>query len=163
VTALKRAGTAMTPAGKAELDMRRLTSSSRDFLPFTKPVAGVMTVVPANEEARAERRHKVFHTGTCTCLGVTFPIHVLNISSIGALAHADDPPKIGDCVSIKCGIPLGRANISWVEGERFGLRFVIPLSDVTLRQTAGIGPPRSIARRGGDRKPSRMPLTASCK
>ena len=119
---------------KPEANVQRFALKPSERLPFLKPVAGVMTVVPAKEESRTEPRSKVFQTGSYTVSGVAVPIHLLNISSLGAQVYAQKPPRIGDLLSINCGISLGRARVSWVDGKRFGLCFLVPLSDLTRRK-----------------------------
>jgi len=99
---------------------------------FQSPVTGKMTVLGGKDDARATRRFKIFKQGQYLHEGASSAIHLLDISSFGARAHAEKMPKRGDHVLIECGFSLGTANVLWISPNRFGLEFTNPLNDEML-------------------------------
>jgi hypothetical protein len=54
-------------------------------------------------------------------------VHLLNISTGGALLYGDEVPAVGSEVRLACGIPLGSARVQWIRKQRFGVAFANPL------------------------------------
>lgn len=61
-------------------------------------------------------------------------VHLLNVSTTGALVHAALPPVRGTAVCIQIGSRAVDARIMWVEGNRFGVAFDRAL-DATLLES----------------------------
>jgi hypothetical protein len=74
-------------------------------------------------DARQDARSRVFLKATLLANGRPMPVHLLDLSRKGALAHADEPPQPGEIVWVVCrgNELLGRT--AWVKGNRFGLAF----------------------------------------
>ncbi|WP_242141139.1 PilZ domain-containing protein [Sphingomonas sp. TREG-RG-20F-R18-01] len=96
-----------------------------------------MRILTGRNDLRAARRYKIFKPGFFARKGTSSSIHLLNISKSGAKAHAEQPPREGDRVMIECDFSLGEARVLWVSANRFGLQFVIPLSENSLAQVVG--------------------------
>lgn len=60
-------------------------------------------------------------------------IHLLDLSSSGALGHADAPPMPGEIVWVVCKGSEILARTAWVRGNRFGLAFDNALPSAKLR------------------------------
>lgn len=77
---------------------------------------------------RAAPRIKTFQPAEMSHgMGEPLRVHLLNLSTGGALVHASTAPAIGQEVRLTCGIPLGSARVQWTEGNRFGVRFADPI------------------------------------
>lgn len=55
-------------------------------------------------------------------------VHLLNVSTGGALVYGDASPEVGDEVRLVCGMPLGSARVQWTCGRSFGVSFATPLA-----------------------------------
>ncbi|MBO9379087.1 PilZ domain-containing protein [Sphingomonas histidinilytica] len=74
-------------------------------------------------DLRRNERSRVFLTAKMLVSGQPCPIHLLDLSRHGALAHAADPPRDGEIVWVVCrGVEL-LARTAWIRGNRFGLAF----------------------------------------
>ena len=60
--------------------------------------------------------------------GRTRRVHLLNVSTGGALVYGDATPQVGDVVRLTCGMPLGVARVQWTNGRSFGVAFAAPLA-----------------------------------
>lgn len=60
-------------------------------------------------------------------------IHLLDLSSSGALGHADAPPQPGEIVWVVCKGSEILARTAWVRGSRFGLAFDKALPSARLK------------------------------
>ena len=91
---------------------------------------------------RASRRLKVFQPATLDGPTGSARIHLLDVSASGARGHMADPPSEGERVVLECeGVSL-QAVVRWRDGNRFGLSFDEPLTDVQLVHVARAGSAR---------------------
>ena len=123
----------MTDTAKAEAGPS--STSVPDLSPLDRRPRG-----GANEDflhTRAAYRYKIFQPGTWQRTNCKLPLHLLDISLTGARGYAVIPPTIGSRVSIDCGVALGFARISWIEGKLFGAQFVVPLGMDVIDQVTG--------------------------
>lgn len=65
-------------------------------------------------------------------------VHVLNLSTSGAMVYGEDTPAPGTQVQLTCGMPLGACRVAWVSGRRFGVQFVKPLPQIMVEQVVRI-------------------------
>ena len=73
---------------------------------------------------RTAPRIKVFQPAMLRCGGeAPRRVHLLNVSSGGALVYGDSPPAVGAKVQLACGVSLGIARVQWSSGQRFGVAF----------------------------------------
>lgn len=77
-------------------------------------------------------RHKLFEPLAVRHGGQSLRAHMLDLSTKGALLHADHPPQVGAAILIDCAGLSASAHIVWVHAKRFGVRFDMPLSDRVL-------------------------------
>ncbi|HVF94092.1 MAG TPA: PilZ domain-containing protein [Sphingomonas sp.] len=80
-----------------------------------------------SDPCRAQR-HKIFQPIQMSCAGEAFRAHLLDLSSTGALAHAEAPPPVGARIALAADLSLGTARVKWASGKRFGIAFTIPLT-----------------------------------
>jgi hypothetical protein len=82
------------------------------------------------ERPRTSRRFKIFRRGSWIVSGSEKPqtLHLLDISTNGARAHADNHPEAQAQIIVDCGHPIGSARVRWVAGKMFGLQFRTPLT-----------------------------------
>ena len=78
-------------------------------------------------ERRSTKRRKAFLPATFIILEEPQPIYLLNITTEGALGYAIEPAPIGMWGTLRVGDVQTRANILWVRGSSFGMRFGDPL------------------------------------
>lgn len=74
-------------------------------------------------DARQDVRSRVYLKATMLIGGQPMPIHLLDLSRKGALAHGDDPPEPDEIVWVVCRGNELLARTAWVKGQRFGLAF----------------------------------------
>lgn len=80
-------------------------------------------------EARRTRRVQVFIPATLVIAGRSCPVHMLDLSTDGALIHAEDDLPVGDKIwLLRNGLDVF-ARIAWGRGTRYGLAFEKPLRD----------------------------------
>ncbi|QNA85238.1 PilZ domain-containing protein [Sphingomonas sp. So64.6b] len=90
---------------------------------------------------RKARRLKTFQTASLHVAGGVRRVHLLNLSTSGALVHSDNPPAAGTACRLDATIDLGAARVMWVAGQRFGVMFDRPISDRSLSlMVEGHGP-----------------------
>lgn len=75
----------------------------------------------SHAEARAAARRKVFLPAELILDGMVSRVHLLNLSCIGALLHAGDPPQTGALVTIRRAEVCWSARVVWRSGTRFGV------------------------------------------
>jgi hypothetical protein len=78
--------------------------------------------------ARATPRLKVFELAEMRVGLITERVHVLDLSSAGALIHAATPPPVGATVQIECAGTTRLARVVRCDGARFGVQFMLPLT-----------------------------------
>jgi hypothetical protein len=83
-------------------------------------------------ELRRETRLKIFQPAEMGEGSDAARVHLLNISSGGALVYGESPPALGATVRLACGVPLGEARVAWRAGRRFGVAFLQPLGETAL-------------------------------
>lgn len=90
----------------------------------------------AGRDLRREARLKIFQPAEMLHEGDGDParVHLLNISSGGALVYSETCPGVGKSVRLACGVPLGEARVAWRAGRRFGIAFAQPLGEARLAQ-----------------------------
>ncbi len=81
---------------------------------------------------RSTLRYKVFQPTEMTVSGATRRVHILNISTGGALIYAAAPPPIGSSVRLSCCARSLAARVAWQTQRRFGLVFSTPLSEADV-------------------------------
>lgn len=81
---------------------------------------------------RATPRYKLFKPTELVVGGLKKRVHMLNLSSGGALIHGGDAPAPGTRVRLRCGPDQLSAKVAWTSGSRFGLTFMVPLSNDQL-------------------------------
>lgn len=59
-------------------------------------------------------------------------IHLLDISTGGALVHVAKPPEAGSRVVLDCAGIVRSATVRWVVGSRFGVAFDQSLSEAEV-------------------------------
>lgn len=85
---------------------------------------------------RRERRIPVNVQATLICAGTRIPVHLIDLSRDGALAHAKLPPTSNAIVwLLSRGVEMP-ARIAWARGDRLGLSFSKSLSDVQFKALA---------------------------
>jgi hypothetical protein len=78
---------------------------------------------------RASPRIKIFQPAEMVDGGgASARVHLLNISTGGALVYGDRVPAVGEVVRLACGFALGPGRVQWTEGRRFGVAFAQPIS-----------------------------------
>jgi hypothetical protein len=88
-------------------------------------------------DGRQGRRIKVFLKARMLSEGQALEIHLLDISRLGALAHAPSERTANEIVWVVAnGVEvLGR--VAWTRGNRFGLNFNAPLPQHHLDRLVG--------------------------
>jgi len=77
---------------------------------------------------RSAPRIKIFQPAEIVCgAGAPQRVHLLNISTGGALVYGDIAPEVGAQVQLSCGTALGSARVQWSSGRRFGVAFAEPI------------------------------------
>ena len=87
------------------------------------------------QRLRTRPRLKLFQPTTMRDGTTTAKVHLLDLSATGALIHAATPPATGARVLVTCGPEQRTATVMWVEGNRFGVAFTVPLSDEQVAAT----------------------------
>lgn len=96
---------------------------------------GVLGQVDGVHHLRATPRFKLFQPSEMTS-GSTPPtrVHILNLSTGGALLYAAAPPRPGTPLRLRCGDEMRTARVAWAEQRRFGVAFTTPLADGKVTQ-----------------------------
>lgn len=90
------------------------------------------------EERRQAPRLKLFQPAEMRSRGDESRVHLLNLSTSGALVYGEKVPALGEEVQLRCSLPLGPGRVAWVEGRRFGVAFRQTLSDAVVEQVLEI-------------------------
>jgi hypothetical protein len=87
-------------------------------------------MVDANmvQVARARPRRKLFQPAELDMPGGRRRVHVLDLSETGAQVNGVHTPVLGSFVSLSVGDVRRAARVAWVRGQRFGIKFVMPLT-----------------------------------
>lgn len=59
-------------------------------------------------------------------------VHLLNLSTSGALVYGRSAIEAGARVHLTCGFSFGAARVTWSNGQRFGVQFDVPLSELQI-------------------------------
>lgn len=84
-------------------------------------------------DERQGSRTRVLLPAVLLAGGRPSPIHLLDLSHKGALAHAVEPPRPGEIVWLVCRGSEVLARTAWVRGRRFGLAFDSRLPTAKLK------------------------------
>lgn len=84
-------------------------------------------------DARQGSRTRVLLQASLLASGRPTRIHLLDLSSSGALGHAEAPPQPGEIVWVVCKGSEILARTAWVRGNRFGLAFDNALPSARLK------------------------------
>lgn len=96
------------------------------------------------QSRRAMPRLKIFQPTQMQLGEQSLRVHLLDISTGGALVHVAGPPDIGSRVTLDCaGVDRG-AIVRWVGGSRFGVAFDRPLSEAEVERVIGAPAPRAL-------------------
>lgn len=90
------------------------------------------------DERRLSPRSKLFQPAEMRGRKGDVRVHVLNLSTSGALVYGDATPEPGEQVRLTCGMPLGTGRVAWVSGRRFGVQFLRPLPHAAVEQVLRI-------------------------
>lgn len=77
---------------------------------------------------RATPRYKLFQPTEISTGSTARRVHILNLSSGGALIYAADPPVPGTILRLRCGDRTLPARVAWNDERRFGVTFMAPLA-----------------------------------
>jgi hypothetical protein len=78
-------------------------------------------------DRRAAARLKIFQPAEMERNATRDRVHLLNLSTTGALIYGEEAPAVGTKVKLFCGFPLGEARVAWAGGRCFGVAFAKPL------------------------------------
>ncbi|WP_293991561.1 PilZ domain-containing protein [Sphingomonas sp.] len=78
---------------------------------------------------RTATRHKLFQPTEMSTGDAAKRVHILDLSTGGAMIYASDPPLPGTLVRLQCGHRHLCARVAWNKERRFGLSFTVPLAD----------------------------------
>lgn len=81
---------------------------------------------------RAGPRYKLFEPVRLHFRGAWSHGHLLDLSSSGALAHAERPPQPGDAIRVEGEGWCLSGDILWARARRFGIGLTLPLAEATL-------------------------------
>jgi hypothetical protein len=93
--------------------------------------------MPSSDRAQERRRAprlKIFQPAELHRQGERARVHLLNISTGGALVYGQAPAEVGEAVRLSCGVPTGTARVAWRSGRRFGIAFDVPIAPLRLEQ-----------------------------
>ncbi|MBB5711941.1 PilZ domain-containing protein [Sphingomonas xinjiangensis] len=91
-----------------------------------------------SDERRQAPRSKLFQQAEMRGPEGDVRVHVLNLSTLGALVYSDQVPMAGEQVRLTCGMPLGICRVAWVNGRRFGVQFLKPVPHAVIEQVLRI-------------------------
>lgn len=89
----------------------------------------VAGLVDGSHHLRAFPRYKLFEPTDLVVGGQKQRVHMLNLSSGGALIHRNEPLAPGTRVRLRCGQNHVSGKVAWASGSRLGLAFLVPLTD----------------------------------
>lgn len=85
--------------------------------------------IDGTHHQRRSPRLKLFLPSEMVVKGTPTRVHLLNLSTGGALVHAAAPVAPGSSVIIHFAHHARAARVAWAAGNRAGLAFTTPLSD----------------------------------
>ena len=88
-------------------------------------------------DRRSVTRVKIFQPAEMEQSATRNRVHLLNLSSTGALIYGEEAPAIGTTVRLTCGFPLGEARVAWAGGRCFGVAFAKPLRTAQIDALLG--------------------------
>jgi hypothetical protein len=88
--------------------------------------------IDGEHRMRAAPRFKLFQPTAMTTAAGTARVHLLNLSTGGALVHATEAPTPGSLLRLQCGEEQRVARVAWANGRRFGAAFSLPLTDAQV-------------------------------
>ncbi len=83
-------------------------------------------------QMRGAPRRKLFLPTMMRLDGEPVRVHLLDLSCSGAQVHRAAPPAVGTTIQIDCGGQLRSARVVRRQGDRFGVQFLIPLSEAQV-------------------------------
>ena len=83
------------------------------------------------EDRRSPARHKTFLVTDAVMDGAGRRVHVLNLSTGGALLHCAAAPDRG-LVQVRIGQELRMAQVRWTTPDRLGVSFLSPIAQATI-------------------------------
>lgn len=90
--------------------------------------------IDGHHQARRSPRLKLFLPGEMIVRGAGSRVHLLNLSTGGALIHAAAVPEPGSSVILHFAEHARAARVAWTDGSRAGLSFTTPLSESGVRE-----------------------------
>lgn len=78
--------------------------------------------------SRTAPRLKLFQPTRIEMSDTAARAHLLNLSTGGALLHAQDAPRAGSVIRVDCAGRTMTAEVRWVRDRRFGVQFSLPLT-----------------------------------
>ncbi|TPG07499.1 PilZ domain-containing protein [Sphingomonas oligophenolica] len=81
---------------------------------------------------RSTPRYKLFQPTEMSAAGETRRVHLLNLSTSGALIYAADPPPLGSSIRVRCGVHWLSARVAWRNQRRLGVAFAQAMSDADV-------------------------------
>ena len=91
---------------------------------------------PTTADTRVPR-HKVFLPAEMVGPTGAVRVHLLNLSTTGALAYGEPVPGPGAVVQMRCGDKAWLARIVWAQDKRFGIVHVVPLATAAVAALVG--------------------------
>jgi hypothetical protein len=92
---------------------------------------------PVGRDLRQAPRIKIFQPAEMAHgggEGEPARVHLLNISTGGALVYGVPTPQVGESVRLACGVSLGEARVAWRSGKRFGVAFAEPIGEARVAE-----------------------------
>jgi hypothetical protein len=81
---------------------------------------------------RSAPRYKLFEPTEMHVGGAGSRVHLLNLSTGGALVYAATPPAPGTALQLRCGGRVRSARVAWATERRFGVAFASPLGEAEV-------------------------------
>ena len=86
----------------------------------------ILKTIRDTHPLRRALRYKLFKPDAVNIAGDVLRVHILDLSSGGALVYAASPPAIG--TRLKLALGARSARVAWAVGKRFGIAFDRPLA-----------------------------------
>ena len=88
-------------------------------------MGAILKTISDTHPLRRALRYKLFKPDVINIAGEVLRVHILDLSSGGALVYAASPPVIG--TRLKLALGARSARVAWAVGKRFGIAFDRPL------------------------------------
>lgn len=82
-------------------------------------------------------RHKVFLPAELRDVHGATRVHLLNLSTTGALLHGEATPNPGTMIQLTCGDTTWLARVVWVQQKRFGVVHIAPFGPKAIAALVG--------------------------